>query len=109
MLENKFQSDLIKDLGILFDGCLILKNDANYKQGIPDLIIIYSDRYAFLEVKRTKDAHHQPNQDYYVNKINQMGGYANFVYPENKQQILNDLLEYFRKGEKTNGYVEQTY
>lgn len=50
--ENKFQADLIKELKQLFPGCMILKNDANYIQGIPDLTIFYNDRWAVLECKK---------------------------------------------------------
>jgi len=49
MLESAFQANLIKELETLFVGCVILKNDANYIQGFPDLLILYKNNWAVLE------------------------------------------------------------
>lgn len=92
MKESKFQSDLIKDIKKLFPDCIVLKNDANYLQGVPDLLILNGDRWATLECKKTAGSSHQPNQDYYVMKMNDMS-YSSFVYPENKQEVLNELQQ----------------
>lgn len=93
--ENKFQADLIKELKQLFPGCIILKNDANYIQGIPDLTIFYNDHWAVLECKKNRTASHRPNQDYYVKKMDGMS-FARFIYPENKEEIINELQQAFR-------------
>ena len=93
--ENKFQADLIKELKQLFPGCMILKNDANYIQGIPDLTIFYNDRWAVLESKKNRSASHRPNQDYYVKKMDDMS-FARFIYPENKEEIINELQQALR-------------
>lgn len=93
--ENSFQAQLIKDLKILFPGCIVLKNDANYIQGIPDLLILFNDRWAMLECKRTEKASHRPNQEYYVNLLGKMS-YAAFIYPENREDILNELQQALR-------------
>lgn len=103
MLESKFQHDFITEVKKIFgDSVMVLKNDPNYIQGIPDFTILCGCKAALLEFKRTKDARHQPNQDYYINKANQNGGYATFVYPENKQQVLSDLYKYFTEQEGEN-------
>ncbi len=91
-LERDFQAKLIKELKVMFRGCIIIKNDPNYIQGIPDLLILYNDRWAALEVKKSKRAHHQPNQEYYVDLMNQMS-FASFIYPENKEEILYELQQ----------------
>ena len=96
--ENSFQSKLIKDIKALFPGCVVLKNDANYLQGIPDLLILCNDKWAALECKRENSASHRPNQDYYVNMLNEMS-YASFISPENRSEVLNELQQTFR----TNG------
>ena len=90
MKENAFQATLIKKLHAEFPGCEVMKLDANYKQGIPDLLILYKDRWAILECKKSAKASHQPNQDYYIQKASEMS-YAAFVYPENKTEVLNEL------------------
>lgn len=94
-LESKFQANLIKKLKQLFPGCIVLKNDPNYIQGIPDLIILFNDRWASLEVKKDSRASQQPNQQYYVNKMNQMS-FSSFIYPENEEEILYELQQAFR-------------
>lgn len=93
-LEKIFQSELIKELKELFPGCIILKNDPTYIQGIPDLLILFEDKWAALEVKKSITASHRPNQEFYVNKMGRMS-YANFIYPENKEVVLNELQEAF--------------
>lgn len=95
MVESKFQSILIKELKERFKGCVVVKNDANYMQGIPDLTIYYGNRWAMLETKRSEDAPHRPNQDYYVSLFNSMS-YAAFIFPENKEVILNEMEQAFK-------------
>jgi hypothetical protein len=94
--ENKFQSDLKKELEKRFPGCIVTKLDANNIQGIPDLLILYNDKWATLENKRSAKASKQPNQEYYVNKMNEMS-FSRFIYPENKDTVLNDLTKVFKK------------
>ena len=90
MLERDYQRKLIKKLQTLFPDCVILKNDANYIQGIPDITILApDDRWAVLETKRNKDASHRPNQDYYVNKLNGLG-FASFISPDNEEEVLHE-------------------
>ncbi len=95
MKESKFQAELIKELKKEFPGCIVIKNDPNYIKGIPDLLILFRDRWAALECKKNKNAKHQPNQDYYISLMNGMS-YARFIYPENKEEILDELQRSFR-------------
>ena len=78
----------------MFPGCLVLKNDPNYIQGIPDLTVFCGRHWAMLETKRTGKAGHRPNQDYYVGKMDEMS-FARFVYPENEEEVLHDLQQAF--------------
>ena len=91
-LERDFQAKLIKELKVMFKGCIIVKNEPNYIQGIPDLLILYNDRWAALEVKKSEHAHHQPHQEYYVDLMDQMS-FAAFINPENKEEILYELQQ----------------
>ncbi len=93
--ENRFQADLIKEIESMFPGAIVLKNDPNYIQGIPDLTILYEDKWATLECKKSSKAKHQANQDYYVDAMNSMS-YSAFIHPENKQEVLNELQRTLR-------------
>lgn len=94
-LESKFQKDLMDEIKKEFPGCLVMKNDSAYIQGIPDWTILYKDKWAVLEAKREANANKQPNQDYYVEKLNDMS-YSRFVYPENKDEVINELRKFFK-------------
>jgi len=93
--ESKFQADLIKELKYIFDGCVILKNDPSYLQGVPDILILYKKKWAMLEVKASLKSKVQPNQEYYVDLLNDMS-FAAFICPENKEEILDELQHTFR-------------
>ncbi len=95
LLESAFKLKLIKELEKEYPGAVILKNDANRHQGIPDHIILYGPRWAMFDAKRSQHAPHQPNQDYFINLLNDMS-YANFVYPENKETFLHELQQALR-------------
>lgn len=96
MRENKFQANLIKEIKERFPGCIVMKNDSSYIQGIPDLIVLNHDKWATLENKRSANAVKQPNQEYYVNKMNEMS-FSRFIYPENKDEVLEELNGYFEE------------
>lgn len=93
-LEKDFQSNLIKDLKRIFPGCIVMKNDSGYIQGIPDLLVLYKDKWASLECKKNSRATKQPNQEYYVELMDSMS-FSRFIYPENKEEILNELCKTF--------------
>lgn len=93
MLENKFQANLIKKLKQQYPGCIITKLDSGHIQGIPDLLLLHGDKWASLECKKSANARHQPNQDYYVSKMNDMG-FSSFIYPENEDDVLRKLTIY---------------
>jgi hypothetical protein len=92
--ENSFQAKLIREIKDLFPGCMVLKNDTGYIQGIPDLTILHGKNWAILECKKSKTAPAQPNQPEYVELLNNMS-YSRFIYPENKEEVLNELQRAF--------------
>ena len=98
--ERDFQPDVIKALYERFPGCIVLKNDPAYLQGIPDLSVFYKDRWAMLEVKDSADAPYRPNQEFYLKMCNDMS-YGATIYPENMEDILNDLQQTFEPRRKT--------
>lgn len=92
-LESGFQDGLIEDLHNLFPGCMTIKMDQF--QGIPDLLVLYRDKWATLECKRGTQSAHQPNQDYYVNLMDEMS-FSRFINKNNKEEVLRELQEAFR-------------
>lgn len=92
MLENRFKTNLVREIKSMFPGCIVIHLDEY--QGLPDLLILYRDRWAALEGKKTANASHRPNQDYYVDIMNEMS-YASFIYPENKEVVLDELQSAF--------------
>ena len=91
-LESGFQDKLRNELKELFPGCMIFKMDQ--VQGIPDLLILYKDKWASLENKQSANAKRQPNQEYYVGLMNEMS-FSRFICPENKEDVLRELCETF--------------
>ena len=91
-LEKDFQASLIKKIMDIFPEAIVLKNDPNYLQGIPDLIVLHKDKWAALECKKSLKASRQPNQEYYVDILGKMS-YASFVSPENEEEVLHELQQ----------------
>lgn len=94
MTENQYQARLIKKIYKMFPGCVIFKTDASYQQGIPDLLILWELNWASLEVKPMASASRQPNQDYYVELLDEMS-FAAYIYPENEEEVLSALQQAF--------------
>lgn len=95
MRESNFQKNLIKELKERFVGCLVMKLDSGYIQGIPDLLVLWKDKWATLECKKSSNASKRPNQEHYVSRMDEMS-FSRFIYPENKEEVLNDLEQAFR-------------
>ena len=93
-LERDFQKNLIKDLKSMFKGCIVMKNDSSYIQGIPDLMILFKDKWASIEVKKSATASKRPNQKYYVDTMNGMS-FSRFIFPENRDSAFTELKEFF--------------
>lgn len=100
ILENKFQSKLIKEIKKLFEGSIVMKLDSGYKQGIPDLLILFGNKWATLECKKSADASRRPNQDLYVERMNTMS-FSRFIFPENKDTVMKELAAFFHNEERT--------
>jgi hypothetical protein len=94
VVESQFQAKLIKKLKRLFPGCEITKLDVLYQQGFPDLLILWKDKWAVLEVKASAKSSRQPNQDFYMNKLGSMS-FAAYIYPDNEKEVLSALQQAF--------------
>lgn len=90
MLEAQFKTKLISKLKQQFPGCIVLHTDPTDIQGLPDLVMLYKNRWAGLEGKKELSSSCRPNQQYYVDLMNNMS-FASFICPENEGEVLHDL------------------
>lgn len=93
MLENKFKTKLRKRIEKEFPGSMVMHLDPTEKSGIPDLLVLHKNKWATLEGKKEEDASKRQHQEYYVNKMNNMS-YSSFIYPENEDQVIEEMHEY---------------
>ena len=100
MLESKFKTKLVKEIKTMLPGCVVIHTDPNEHQGIPDILVLHKNRWAALEGKKDANSSHRPNQDYYVDLMNEMS-FAAFVYPENKEEVLSELQRSFKSRRPT--------
>jgi len=92
-LESGFKARVVKHIRVdLLPGCILTMGNSASQQGIPDVFIVYYDKWAMLEFKRAHNAEHQPNQDYFVDMLNDWS-FAAFIYPENEEEILRELQQ----------------
>ena len=92
--EIPYRAEFLKRLHELYPHAIVIKTNPNKIQGIPDTVILNGVDWVALEFKRSEDADHQPNQDYYVKRMNSMS-YAAFIYPENEEEVMHGIQEAF--------------
>jgi hypothetical protein len=90
MNESQYQTALIKTIQEVIPGCMVLKNDPRQTQGIPDLIVLFEDKWAVLELKISRRAKISANQQHYIDTMGAMS-FASFIYPENEEEVLSAL------------------
>lgn len=95
--ESKFVKDTVRpDLESI--GCMLIKQDPNTSfQGVPDYIVLCNDKWGALETKAAHNSKRQPNQEYYVEKLDNMS-FAAFAHPDNWQEVFDGLQEAFGVG-----------
>ncbi len=89
MLENLFKKYVKKRIIDRFPN-LDLDFITPTNRSMPDMIIIAPIVWAALEFKRSEGASLRPNQDYHIMRLNEKG-YATFVFPENVEEVLDEL------------------
>ena len=94
MKENRFQAELVREIKERFPGSVVLKNDPDYLQGVPDILVLNGNKWAALECKKDASAPKRPNQEYYVKKMDEMS-FSRFIFPENKEEVMERMKEYF--------------
>ena len=95
--ETVYRRELIRKIERLLPGCFVTKNDPSENQGIPDILILFKNMWAMLEIKMSEVASKQPNQPYYVEKFNEMS-FASFINPQNEDRVLDSLQSAFGVG-----------
>jgi hypothetical protein len=95
MTENQYQAKIIRKLKEMFPGCIVIKVDSAYQQGMPDLLLLWKQYWASLEVKADRLSRPQPNQDHFVEQLNDMS-FAAYIYPENEKKVLSALQQAFK-------------
>jgi hypothetical protein len=99
-LESEFQSEIIRKLRYdLFPGCIVTRGNSASQQGIPDVFIVYYDKWAMLEFKKSANEPYRPNQPYFVELFNEWS-FAAFIFPENAEEVLRDLQHALRPRRK---------
>lgn len=93
--ETKYRAELIRKLGEMFPGCSVLKNNPAELQGIPDILLLFRDKWAMLEVKFAENSPKQPNQEYYIERFGEMS-FASFINPDNEDEVLCAIQQSFR-------------
>ena len=96
--ESDYQHYLIVKIKERFPDSFVLKNDPSYVQGIPDLTVLWKDKWATLECKKSKKDYEKdftPNQHIYVHKMNKMS-FSSFIFPENEQEVLDAMERSFQ-------------
>lgn len=104
MREDVYHTKLVKRLDHTFPGCIIVRLDPRfvdfyidgerYSQGVLDILVLYRGRVAALELKRARTAAKQANQEYFVQQFGDVC-FAAFIFPENEEEVLNDLQQAF--------------
>lgn len=89
-LERAYKTHLRQEIEKRFPGSLVIINNPNLRQGIPDLLVLIGWFWFALEVKRSETAPYRPNQLYYIDKMNEMS-FAAAIYPENEEEILDAI------------------
>lgn len=85
--ESAFEKEVVKFLKS--KGCDVFK--MRYApEGTPDRLFLKEGFWGMLEVKKSEKAPFRPLQPEKIKKFNEMS-YAKAVYPENWEEIKNEL------------------
>lgn len=95
-LESDFSEVFTDALEEAFPDSMVIKGNSAYRQGVPDWLLLDGPNWAALELKRDETAKKQPNQPYYVEKMNGMS-YAAFVTPSNYREVIDEIQSTFRR------------
>jgi len=93
MLESRFKRKTLKRISERLSGINLDFIHPN-RRSQPDVIILGPKVWAALEFKKEKNSNKQPNQVFYVSRMNEQS-YARFVHPGNVEGVLDELEQLF--------------
>lgn len=84
-IYDRLPGQRIKDI-------MVVINDPNQFQGIPDLSVFYqpTGRWAMLEVKREEKSKQRPNQGWYIEHWGRTI-FTAVIHPGNEEEVLSAL------------------
>ena|SRR6185295_19334030 len=100
MAERDFKTRFFRKLNRRLPGGLLIRTDPSTQQGITDHLFLYGPRWAALEFKDSRSSKKQPNQEYFVKRLSEMG-FGAFVYPENEKEVLDALEQALKPPRRT--------
>ena len=92
MTENAIQMRIIKKLRTAFPDWFVFPMDGSVYQGFPDILILFEDTYATLEVKQCEGSEKQPNQVYYIELFGSWV-FSSFIWPDIEEEVLYELQQ----------------
>jgi len=95
--ESVYQAKLITKIEKRWPEVIIQKQDPNWRQGFPDLLLLFPGVWVALEVKLVLEGHTEPNQAYWVSLLDDMS-FARFICPENESEVLDEIQQALRLG-----------
>ena len=95
-LEKNFKTRLLKRLNNIEHGYFFCK-EALALRGLPDIIGVYKGMFVGLECKKSESESRRstgrtPLQNHILQKIKIAGGFAEFIYPENEDEVLQEMI-----------------
>jgi len=98
MLESKFKAKQREEFEAIGWKFIQLDPGAGVPTGFPDTLVLSPTGYAcYTEWKKSKTAKKQPLQEYWINKLNDMGHDAFLVCPENLEEWRAYAISQSRK------------
>ena len=95
-LENAWRDSKLRPFLDSLPECEYFIIEAVSIRALPDIIGVWRGLPFYLEVKRSEDELGCPRtklQEYTLKKFEKAGAFASFIYPENVQEILQELID----------------
>ena len=92
--ENKFKNGKLKRELKKIPNLYYFVKEAGSLRGIADIVGLCNGHYFSLEVKAAKNSPRTKLQERHLRLVIAAGGFAEFIYPENCDEILKKLISH---------------